>query len=776
LSFSLGAIICRYVLKRLCLIFIFVLLPPLYSGASDEGLLDERDLTVFATEMTGSADVAGEFAKRHAPTNVLRRDLLSEGYSHVNKLAQDALFPRTDPSLQAKLQLAALDFAIFADARSAQIPYAEFLSRHKAVLEGLINEISETNNLSHPAWLKLVRTAAEIIEKPIFKREFDEALGRVRLVARGLPLEDWVEYANRISWAEIREPEAGKKLLRAHRNERAVQTYLTQPSTPFVVIESSRVKGRKGALVATLLCGMIMSHFGSNLLRQHLILSEIPYFFDRTRNEILLAKRLDARTTAAEALSREKNELEVEKRQITLQLQRSQQEREWLESGAAKNAAEWKNTIDKLNTDLKTEHEVAAAKVSSLERALQLVTRAKVDPAQQQQMENDLVQAKDELESIQLRIKQAKDRAALELGLLETGLERARKTATEEEARLRNDINVLKEDWKNAREIRWRIAQAEERAAQLARENRAREGFLADKEAEIARLRAKLAELESRRDQMPEPSSKLNPSASARKPVFDRLEVNPPQIVSAGKKSYLGVFEKLATTDEQKESLLAANQRSFEFSEFKGRGLEVTVEDYYGERTYRTGNFWIQLTEVTNYQYAEFLRDTGKNQTKLVEILNRNLNEPVVNISWNEAADFVSWVNKKHGTRNSAFTLPTAVEWEIASGSGVTTSDDETTRDYEWNSENAEGKIHPVAQLNPNSLGNFDMLGNASEWVGSSHIAGASERERNSAHRSFRGGSFLTQSTRKQTYRHSDSPDTRYADVGFRLIYRTWKK
>lgn len=93
---------------------------------------------------------------------------------------------------------------------------------------------------------------------------------------------------------------------------------------------------------------------------------------------------------------------------------------------------------------------------------------------------------------------------------------------------------------------------------------------------------------------------------------------------------------------------------------------------------------------------------------------------PVINVSWQEAKDYTDWLSEKAGKR---YRLPTESEWEYSARSEgkddiwAGTSDEGQLKDYAVYSGNSQQRTTPVGGKRPNSLGLYDMSGNAWEWV-----------------------------------------------------------
>jgi formylglycine-generating enzyme required for sulfatase activity len=96
-------------------------------------------------------------------------------------------------------------------------------------------------------------------------------------------------------------------------------------------------------------------------------------------------------------------------------------------------------------------------------------------------------------------------------------------------------------------------------------------------------------------------------------------------------------------------------------------------------------------------------------------------NRPVINVSWQDARQYTSWLSRKTGQR---YRLPSEAEWEYAARAGATTP-------YYWGDEIGHGQANcsgcgsqwddqqtaPVGSFAPNSWGLYDMLGNVTQWT-----------------------------------------------------------
>jgi formylglycine-generating enzyme required for sulfatase activity len=155
---------------------------------------------------------------------------------------------------------------------------------------------------------------------------------------------------------------------------------------------------------------------------------------------------------------------------------------------------------------------------------------------------------------------------------------------------------------------------------------------------------------------------------------------------------------------------------------------------------------------------------------------------PVINVSWVDAKEFVTWLSQKTG---QAYRLPSEAEWEYAARGGTSSS-------FWWG--RAVGSRHancrecstgeseqtfPVGTYKANPFGLYDTAGNAAEWVedcwnddyhksptnGLPWVTGQCRL------RVLRGGSFDSESEYvRSNSRFRYDIDVRYSGNGFRVV------
>ena len=155
---------------------------------------------------------------------------------------------------------------------------------------------------------------------------------------------------------------------------------------------------------------------------------------------------------------------------------------------------------------------------------------------------------------------------------------------------------------------------------------------------------------------------------------------------------------------------------------------------------------------------------------------------PVINVTWDEAQQYVAWFAKMTGR---PYRLLTEAEWEYAARAGSTTA-------YFWGDDIGKNKANcigcgsqwdnrgtsPVGSFKPNAFGLYDMAGNVWQWVQDCYVAnyngaptdGSALSIDDCGFRVVRGGSWSSgpRSLRSAT-RSGSTTGNRSGNIGFRL-------
>lgn len=151
---------------------------------------------------------------------------------------------------------------------------------------------------------------------------------------------------------------------------------------------------------------------------------------------------------------------------------------------------------------------------------------------------------------------------------------------------------------------------------------------------------------------------------------------------------------------------------------------------------------WVGRFEVTNGQYLRY--DTAHNSGSFHGYHLNERNQPVVNVSWEDAGNYCSWLNRNFRDQVPAgyvFRLPTEDEWEVFARCGDNRKfpwGDTWPPPNEWNYRGEEGArgifrffaprnfirgyrggfivSAPVGQSGSNEWGLFGVGGNVWEW------------------------------------------------------------
>ncbi len=188
------------------------------------------------------------------------------------------------------------------------------------------------------------------------------------------------------------------------------------------------------------------------------------------------------------------------------------------------------------------------------------------------------------------------------------------------------------------------------------------------------------------------------------------------------------------------------------------------------DRTVWLEAYSLDTHEVTNRNYAEFVKATGHRAPYHWPPGEAEQDLPIFNVSWEEAGAYCKWAGKR---------LPTEAEWERAARGGL------PGLDYPWGDKidaklarfnTPEGPVR-TGSYPPNQFGLYDMAGNVSEWCSdwferSYYTTGERLNPKGPAageYKVLRGGAF-SDGPRRVTvfFRNWVRPNQRTPNVGFR--------
>ncbi|HEX8071147.1 MAG TPA: SUMF1/EgtB/PvdO family nonheme iron enzyme [Pyrinomonadaceae bacterium] len=262
---------------------------------------------------------------------------------------------------------------------------------------------------------------------------------------------------------------------------------------------------------------------------------------------------------------------------------------------------------------------------------------------------------------------------------------------------------------------------------------------------------------------------KLEPALAER---LDRL-INPPAPARPTK-------EEGAAAGAFKPEMVMLRGGIFQMGRSDVSPLNVNETNQYPAHPVTVAPFYMDKTEVTNAEYADFVRQTGHAAPPHWLGQQPPAGEerwPVTNVSLGDAQAFAAWRSKRDGVE---YRLPTEEEWEYAGRGGG------AYKLYPWGNEAATGRAN-VNASSPQSVGSFpqgaskdgvlDLIGNVWEWTSSKNSLypgndaaqledGAGIITRGGGYSSKAGGEGAITATRRKVTR----PDTRHPTLGFRLV------
>ncbi|HEV7277544.1 MAG TPA: formylglycine-generating enzyme family protein [Devosiaceae bacterium] len=269
------------------------------------------------------------------------------------------------------------------------------------------------------------------------------------------------------------------------------------------------------------------------------------------------------------------------------------------------------------------------------------------------------------------------------------------------------------------------------------------------------------------------------------------IGTNAPVIPADGE----GPERRVMLQDYALEATTVTNSR---FAEFVGATGYVTEAEHFGwSAVFHGENEWLDAARRAGSRLPWWHRIDAVSWRQPEgpgSSIDDRLDHPVVQISWNDANAFASWVGGR---------LPTEAEWEHAARGGA------VARRFPWGDEEPDdndgifcniwqgqfpnnntqvdgySRTAPARSYAPNSLGFYCMSGNVWEWTSDPfrlRSVSRNAKQRNAqafAHseKVAKGGSFLCHASYCYRYRIAArmvmTPDSAGSNIGFRVAYST---
>jgi formylglycine-generating enzyme required for sulfatase activity len=212
------------------------------------------------------------------------------------------------------------------------------------------------------------------------------------------------------------------------------------------------------------------------------------------------------------------------------------------------------------------------------------------------------------------------------------------------------------------------------------------------------------------------------------------------------------------------------------------------TDEYPAHDVTLTQGFYMGVTEVTQSEYEAVM---GTNPSYFT---NCGDDCPVEQVSWDDAVAFANALSLLDGLTPAytvgattewdasadGYRLPSEAEWEYAAraNDGTKYAGSDTIEDVAWYYSTSTSTTHPVAELQPNGNGLYDMSGNVWEWTwdfsdrdyyatspGTDPTGPQSGSDRTMRGGRYGGDADFARVARRVRY----APDFSYSAVGFRL-------
>ncbi len=223
------------------------------------------------------------------------------------------------------------------------------------------------------------------------------------------------------------------------------------------------------------------------------------------------------------------------------------------------------------------------------------------------------------------------------------------------------------------------------------------------------------------------------------------------QFVLVTKGSFLmGLPDDQQPTEIENDYYLAAHEVTVgQYRAFVADAGYETLAQKTGGRGYVDGS--LRRDVSVNWQNPGFLEQVDGDMEDL----------PVVQIAWEDAAEFCRWLTSKSGR---TYRLPSEAEWEYACRAGTTTlfATGDELADTRANIDGVFGRAVKVGSYPANAWGLFDMHGNVQEWCQDSFSEST---------RVLRGGGWDDSTTScRSGSRRGQVPEYVSSKTGFRIV------